>query len=147
MIFSLTHGLFIAVFFLFSYFFLLKYSCYPVFQVYSTVIQICSYACVYVRVCMCTQFLSHVQLYAIPWTVAAPGSSVHGFFQARILEWVAIVLLQGIFPTHGSNLHLLCLLHWQVDSLSLGHLGSPIYIHTHIYIYMYMHTFSDYFPL
>ena len=28
-------------------------------------------------------------------------------------------LLQGIFPTQGSNLHLLCLLHWQVGSLSL----------------------------
>ena len=27
------------------------------------------------------------------------GSSVHGIFQARILEWVAIFLLQGIFPT------------------------------------------------
>ena len=26
-------------------------------------------------------------------------------------------LLQGIFPTQGSNPHLLCLLHWQVDSL------------------------------
>ena len=26
-------------------------------------------------------------------------------------------LLQGIFPTQGSNLHLLCLLHWQVGSL------------------------------
>ena len=26
-------------------------------------------------------------------------------------------LLRGIFPTQGSNLHLLCLLHWQVDSL------------------------------
>ena len=34
-------------------------------------------------------------------------------------------LLQGIFPTQGSNLHLLCLLHWQVDSLPLSHLGSP----------------------
>ena len=31
-------------------------------------------------------------------------------------------LLQGIFPTQGSNLHLLHLLHWQVDSLSLGRL-------------------------
>ena len=27
------------------------------------------------------------------------------------------VLLQGIFPNQGSNLHLLCLLHWQADSL------------------------------
>ena len=28
-------------------------------------------------------------------------------------------LLQGIFPTQGSNLHLLCLLHWQAGSLPL----------------------------
>ena len=28
-------------------------------------------------------------------------------------------LLQGIFPTQGLNLHLLCLLHWQVHSLRL----------------------------
>ena len=28
----------------------------------------------------------------------------------------------GIFPTQGPNL---CLLHWQVDSLCLSHLGSP----------------------
>ena len=33
-------------------------------------------------------------------------------------------LLQGIFPTQGSNLHLLHLLHWQEDSLQLRHLGS-----------------------
>jgi len=33
-----------------------------------------------------------------------PGSSVHGILQARILEWVAVYpLLQGIFPTQGSN--------------------------------------------
>ena len=32
-----------------------------------------------------------------------PGSSVHEILQARILEWVAI-LLQGIFLTQGSNL-------------------------------------------
>ena len=30
-----------------------------------------------------------------------PSSSVHGILQARTLEWVA--LLQGIFPTQGSN--------------------------------------------
>ena len=32
-----------------------------------------------------------------------PGSSVHAIFQARILEWVAIPFLQGIFLTQGSN--------------------------------------------
>ena len=35
-------------------------------------------------------------------------------------------LLQGIFPTQGSNPRLLCLLHRQVDSLLLSHLGSPL---------------------
>ena len=32
-------------------------------------------------------------------------------------------LLQGIFPTQGTNL---CLLHWQANSLSLSHLGSYV---------------------
>ena len=32
-------------------------------------------------------------------------------------------LFQGIFPTQTSNLRLLHLLHWQVDSLPLSHLG------------------------
>ena len=34
-------------------------------------------------------------------------------------------LLQGIFPTQGSNPRLLCLLQWQADSLPLSHPGSP----------------------
>ena len=34
-------------------------------------------------------------------------------------------LLWCIFPTHGLKLHLLCLLHWQADSLPLSHLGTP----------------------
>ena len=32
-----------------------------------------------------------------------PGSCVHGILQAGILEWGCHVLLQGIFPTQGSN--------------------------------------------
>ena len=32
-------------------------------------------------------------------------------------------LLQGIFLTQGSNPSLLCLLHWQADSLAVSHLG------------------------
>ena len=35
-------------------------------------------------------------------------------------------LLQGIFPTQGSNLHLVRLLHWQVDSLPLAPPGKPV---------------------
>ena len=34
--------------------------------------------------------LSHVRLFATPWTAASlPGSSIHGIFQARVLEWGA----------------------------------------------------------
>ena len=33
--------------------------------------------------------------------------------------------IQGIFPTQGSNPHLLCLLHWQVGSLPLVPPGKP----------------------
>ena len=34
------------------------------------------------------------------------GSSVHGIFQARVLEWIAISFSKGIFPTQESNLGL-----------------------------------------
>ena len=34
-------------------------------------------------------------------------------------------LLQGIFPTQGSNLHLLGLLHWHMGSLPLAPPGKP----------------------
>ena len=30
-------------------------------------------------------------------------STVHGILQARMLEWIAVPLLQGTFPTQGSN--------------------------------------------
>ena len=36
--------------------------------------------------------LSHVRLLATPCTTSPPGSSVHGIFQARVLEWDAIRL-------------------------------------------------------
>ena len=35
-------------------------------------------------------------------------------------------LLQGIFPTQGLNLSLLCFLHWQVHSLPLAPPGKPL---------------------
>ena len=39
-------------------------------------------------------------------------------------------LLQGIFLTQGLNP---CLLHWQVDSLPLSHLGSPAVLYTYMH--------------
>ena len=43
-------------------------------------------------------------------------------------------LLQGIFLTQGSNPHLLCLLHWQADSLPLVPLGKPMLHIIHLLI-------------
>ena len=48
-----------------------------------------------------------------PMDCGPPGSSVHGILQASILEWDSHALLQGIFPTQGSNPRLLWLLHWR----------------------------------
>ena len=42
-----------------------------------------------------------------PIDCSPPGSSVQGILQTRILEWACHFLLQGIFPTQGSNPHLL----------------------------------------
>ena len=39
--------------------------------------------------------LSLVQLFVNPWTCSLPGSSVHGIFQARILEWIAMPSSRG----------------------------------------------------
>ena len=75
-----------------------------------------------VCVCVCVRARSHTQSCLTLCNLvhySLLGSSVHAIFQARIHS-----LLQGIFLTQGSNLSLLCLLHWQADSLSLCHLGS-----------------------
>ena len=53
-----------------------------------------------------------------------PGTSVHGILQAKNTGVGCHALLQGIFPTQGSNLHLLHLLHWQVGSLPLSQPGN-----------------------
>ena len=42
-----------------------------------------------------------------PMDCSPPGSSVHGIFHARILEWVAIFFSRGIFLTQGLKLGLL----------------------------------------
>ena len=73
-----------------------------------------------VHACM----LSHVQLFATPWTrLLSPW-----VFPGKNTRAGCHFLLQGVFLIWGLNLFLLCRLHWQADSLSLSHLGSPIII-------------------
>ena len=57
-----------------------------------------------VCVCVCVRthvrVLSHVGLFATPWTVAHQAPLSMGILQARILEWVAISSL-GYLPNPG----------------------------------------------
>ena len=68
--------------------------------------------------CVCVSVLSHVRLFATPWTV------VHHVppwdFPGKHTEAGCYFLLQGIFPTQGWNPSLLCLLHWPVGSSPLS---------------------------
>ena len=65
------------------------------------------YACTHVCSVMCDS--------ATPWTTVP-----RGILQARVLEWVPISLLQGMFLAQRLNLHLVSLLNWQADSIPLG---------------------------
>ena len=76
-------------------------------------------------VCVCSVVQSCLTL-CDPMYCSTPGSSVHGIFQAIILEQFTISI-PGIFPIQGSNLSLLSLLHQQGDSLPLSHLRSFAY--------------------
>ena len=49
---------------------------------------------VVLHVCVLSHF-SHVQHFGTLWTVAQPGSSVHGMLQARILAWIAMLSSRG----------------------------------------------------
>ena len=68
--------------------------------------------------------LSCVWLFMTPWTEACQASLPWNF-PGKNTGVSCHLLLQGIFPTQGSNPRLLCLLHWQADSLPLRHPGSP----------------------
>ena len=70
------------------------------------------------------QLLSHGLLLATPWTVARQAPPSVGFPGQEY--WSGLPFPPpGDLPDPGSNLSLLCLLHGQVDSLPLSHLGSP----------------------
>ena len=69
---------------------------------------------------------SRFRLFATLWTVArqAPLSME---FSSKNTGVGCHTLLQGIFPTQRLHLSLLCLLHWQEDSLPLAPPGKGYY--------------------
>ena len=78
----------------------------------------------------CAKLLQSCLTLCNPVDYNPPGSSVHEILQVRLLEWVAISL---IFLTQGLNLSLLCLLHWQADSLPLQVGSLPLFKHIYKY--------------
>ena len=83
------------------------------------------FVCVCVCVCVCVWISQSRPTLYDPVDCSPPGSSVHGILQARILEWVAISLLQGILPTQRLNPGLL---HCRQIPYHLSHQGSPSHL-------------------
>ena len=75
----------------------------------------------FLRACV----LSYVLLSATLWTIACQDPLFMQFSKKGYWS-ICHFLLQGIFPTQGSNLSLLCLLHWQAGVFfSTESLGKP----------------------
>ena len=72
-----------------------------------------------VCVCVCVCMLSHVQLFAVPWTVACQAHLPMKFSRQEYWSGV-LVSTAGDLLTQGLTLCLLCLLHWQEDSQEKG---------------------------
>ena len=60
--------------------------------------------------CVCAKMLQLCLTLCNPMDCSLPGSSVHGIFQARILEWVAISKMWKSLEEMGRPYHITCLL-------------------------------------
>ena len=75
----------------------------------------------FIFICMHAKPLQSRPALCDPMDYSLPGSSVHGVLQVRILEWVAMPSLQGIFSTQGLNSGSPVAPELQEDSLLLSH--------------------------
>ena len=101
-----------------------------------------------IYVCVCAHvhcLLSHFSCVWLCDTMdhSPTGSSVHGILQTRIPGCPH--LLQGIFPTQGSNPRLLCLLHCRWILYPLSHLGNPgkLYLSIHLSLSLYIYIYIE----
>ena len=111
--------------FVIMFFLLSKHSWFAIlcsFQVYSKEIHI--YIC-------CVHLLSHVWLFCDLMDCSPPGSSVHGIFQARILEWVAIPFSRGSSQRRDQTLISYIgrqiLYHWATGEAHI-YIGTKVYV-------------------
>ena len=93
---------------------------------------VCVCVCARVHMCVCTRVYCVLCLVTQscltlcdPMDYSPPDSSVLGDSPGKNTGAGCHALLQGIFPTQGSNPGLLHLLHWQAGSLALAAPGKP----------------------
>ena len=79
-----------------------------------------SYACA----CMLSYY-GHFQFFVTPWTVACQAPLIMGFSRQEYWSGLPHPPPEDL-SDQGSNLHLLCFLHWQVV-YHQHHLGIPCY--------------------
>ena len=78
-----------------------------------------------VQLCMCACSVVFDSL-ATPMASSPLAFSVHGIIPGKDTGVHCHFLLQGVFPSQGSNLQVLC---QKVDPLLLSHLGNPVVKH------------------
>ena len=71
-----------------------------------------------------------------PMDCSPPGSSIHGIFQARVLEWGAIAQGSNPYP-----------LHCKVDSLPLDRQGGPWVFYIYIYNFFRFLSIINYYKI
>ena len=76
----------------------------------------------YMYMLYCVQSLSHIQLFVTPMNYSPPDPSVYADSPGKNTGVSCYALLQGIFPTQGSNR---CLLNCRGILYHLSHQGSP----------------------
>ena len=87
----------------------------------------------YILMCVHIHSLQSCLTLCNPMDYSLPGSSVHGFLKARIVEWVAMPSSRASSQPRDRTPSL-CLLHWQVNSLPLAPPRKPrCYTATHGY--------------
>ena len=64
--------------------------------------------------------------FVTPWTVAPPGSSVHGILQARIMEGVSMPSSRESSQP-GDRTHISCLLHWEAGFFTISETWEALY--------------------
>ena len=98
--------------------------------------------CIYMMYFIMLLLLLNCSVMSISIDYSPPGSTVHGILQARILEWVAILLSRGS-SWHRNQTLVSCISCWQADSLPLSHLRSGIlcvYIHMCVCVCVYIYA-------